>query len=111
MDRKNVIYGIPCRECEAIYKGETSQPLKKRIWQHKNCVRNTDEHSAIFKHVQKTGHEIEWDSTRIIDYEPMEGRRLTKEGIAIKFGPGPMDGNIGKEVSEIWRCLASKLPY
>ena len=109
MDRKNVVYGIPCRECDEIYKGETSQPLKKRIWQHKNGVRNGDEHSAIFKHVQRTGHEIEWDSTYIISYETAEGRRLTKEGVAIKYGPGPMEGNVGRDISETWRSLASKI--
>lgn len=35
MDQKDVLCGIPCGECSAVYKGEKSQPLKKRITQHK----------------------------------------------------------------------------
>jgi len=111
MDQKNIVYGIPCGQCSAIYKGETSQPLKKRITQHKGCVHNEDEHSALFKHVQRTGHAINWDSAWIIDRESYEGRRLTKEGVAIKFGPGAMEANIGKEVSEVWRTVASRISY
>jgi hypothetical protein len=109
LDRKDVVYGIPCGECDEVYKGETSQPLKKRIAQHKGYIRKSEENSALFKHVQRTGHAIDWDSTWIIDRESYEGRRLTKEGIAIKFGQNFMEHNVGRDVSEVWRTLASKI--
>ena len=72
-------------------------------------IRKSDENSALFKHVQRTGHTIEWESTWIIDREQYEGRRLTKEGIAIKFGQNPMEHNVGRDVSEVWRTLESKI--
>jgi len=42
------------------------------------------------------------------DIRTYEGRSLTKEGIAIMFGQNSMENNVGKDVSEVWRMLASK---
>lgn len=62
----------------------------------------------FFKHVRQTGYLIKWESTWITDRDPHEGRRLTKEGVAIKFGPNIMENNVNNYMSEVQRTLASR---
>ena len=37
--RKEVIYEMPCKDCEKLYIGETGRTLKKRVSEHKQAVR------------------------------------------------------------------------
>ena len=37
--RKEVIYEIPCKDCEKLHIGETGRTLKKRVSEHKQAVR------------------------------------------------------------------------
>ena len=39
---KNKVYQIPCKDCEKIYSGETSQWFDERESQHKRAVSNKD---------------------------------------------------------------------
>ena len=60
--RKGVIYRVPCKECDAVYIGETLHNLEERLKEHKRHVEKSDpKGSAIAEHVLKTGHSIAWD--------------------------------------------------
>ena len=71
---KNVIYKIPCGDCDQFYIGQTSRPLIKRIKEHEACFRLnnfTDDStgnikSAPAKDGKENGHRINWKSTSII---------------------------------------------
>ena len=54
----NVIYKIPCFDCNSIYVGQTSKTLDTRIKQHKNYVKNAYDNSALFKHAFQNDHKI-----------------------------------------------------
>ena len=59
----NIIYKIPCNDCNGSYVGQTSKALDIRIKQHKYNVRNGNENSAIFKHISNYNHNIDWENS------------------------------------------------
>ena len=84
--RKNVIYEIPCADCQQFYIGQTSRPLIKRIKEHEACMRldnHTDSStgnikSAPAKHGRDNDHSIDWKATRIltISFTPLSTLHL-----------------------------------
>ena len=39
--KKNVVYKVPCMDCEKVYVGETSRNLKRRLTEHKGAACQT----------------------------------------------------------------------
>ena len=37
--KRNVVYEVPCRECQLTYIGETRRTMKKRMTEHKDAVK------------------------------------------------------------------------
>ena len=72
--QKNVIYKIPCGDCDAFYIGQTCRPLTKRIKEHEACHRLNNQidsatgniKSAPATHGRDFEHRIAWSSTSII---------------------------------------------
>ena len=40
--KSNVVYQIPCNDCQTVYIGETKRTLVQRVQEHKRTVRNAD---------------------------------------------------------------------
>jgi hypothetical protein len=63
MDQSNVVYNIPCTDCDLSYIGQTSQYLKNRIYQHKNGSRRT----AVYIHQEEPPrHKLDFDDVQIL---------------------------------------------
>ena len=79
---KNVIYKIPCGDCDQFYIDQTSRPFIKRIKEHEACFRlnnYTDDstgniESAPAKYGKENGHRINWKSTSIITSSDTKGQ-------------------------------------
>lgn len=86
LQRSNVIYGINCTQCEAMYVGLTTNKLQTRLYGHKSDKNKLDrimnmqddnykniqldqwkERTAIMKHAVSTGHTFDYDSVKILD--------------------------------------------
>ncbi|XP_053691812.1 uncharacterized protein LOC128740298 [Sabethes cyaneus] len=86
--KTNVIYRIPCRDCQASYVGLTSNQLKKRISNHRSNIKqmealidatsrsnptithelsNLREKTALLAHCIDTRHRFALDDTRVVD--------------------------------------------
>ena len=63
----NIIYQIPCSDCDQVYIGETSRNINKRNEEHKNAIGRRDQNSQIFQHVTQELHQVQWNNTRILD--------------------------------------------
>ena len=48
--KKEVVYGIPCHDCETSYIGETNRSLRKRIAEHKYAMKSNDRKNGIAVH-------------------------------------------------------------
>jgi hypothetical protein len=91
LEKKDVIYGIGCKDCEELYIGETGQNLKDRIYQHKYAVMNNKKDSkghfvsALSDHKEKSGHEeFKWDEVKIFGKEENRSKRKFKESFFIR---------------------------
>ena len=50
-EKPEVVYKIPCKNCERVYVGETGRPLGVRIKEHRKEV---DSITGIFTRAEKT---------------------------------------------------------
>ena len=72
-----------------------------------------DEHrkltnSAVHEHMSTTGHGIEWNQVKVIDTDPNEHRRKTKEAIHIRQRRPAMNRDTGADLPAIYSSLLSR---
>lgn len=85
----NLVYKIPCYNCEKCYIGITRQHLKSRLYQHQYDCRaiNGDkkEKTALSQHHFSTGHKFNFTATSIVDREKHYIKRNISEMIQINL--------------------------
>nr|XP_022911173.1 uncharacterized protein LOC111422201 [Onthophagus taurus] len=78
--QSNVIYRVPCNNCEKTYIGTTSQYFDARIKQHKRDCQSRDENkSALVHHHVLSGHHFNFENSQIVDKESIYSKRLFLE--------------------------------
>ncbi|XP_046586595.1 uncharacterized protein LOC124292769 isoform X1 [Neodiprion lecontei] len=80
--RSNVVYKIPCNDCNQVYIGQTGRHLNTRIKEHQRTVHENEErHTALTKHVTNKQHTFSYDNTNILceGEEPNYYKRLLLE--------------------------------
>jgi hypothetical protein len=79
----DVVYKIPCQNCEDFYIGQTSTSIEKRLQQHAYAVKNYDQNNGPAVHKINTGHNMDWQNTTIIFQEKHAKTRLALESATI----------------------------
>lgn len=111
LDRKNIIYSIPC-ECGYEYLGETSRPLRVRLEEHKkNVKRGNTASSKLAEHVWEKQHHILWDNVKICDTETKWFERRFKESVLISTSEKCIS-QVSFDIPGIWaqtvrRCVTT----
>jgi hypothetical protein len=82
--KSNIIYQIPCDNCQSTYIGQTSQYLENRIKSHKYDKKNE---TALTKHMKSTNHVFNFNNTKIIKTEQNTKKREFLEMIEIQKNP------------------------
>jgi hypothetical protein len=77
--RSNIIYSIPCKDCDKNYIGQTCQYLKNRISQHKTSIKTKNQICALADHAITNSHSFRFEEAKILDTEPVLSKRLFKE--------------------------------
>lgn len=77
--RSNVVYRIPCKNCNKSYIGQTSRPIKDRISLHKSDCRLHPERCALAEHVIDAGHQMDFDSVKVLASHSYHSKRLFLE--------------------------------
>ncbi|EZA52372.1 hypothetical protein X777_08770, partial [Ooceraea biroi] len=105
------VYKIDCKNCNAIYVGQTSRHLKTRLLEHKNhIVRNTSTHSVITEHRLNFDHVFDWENIRILDNKRLLHKRLTSEMIYINLQDNGLNLQTDTEsLHNGYRSVLSKL--
>jgi len=79
----NVVYSIPCNDCDKSYIGETSQNLYKRMKQHEYDVKNKKTNTGLASHVKEENHSMNINNVKILDKERNVTKRRVLEAIHI----------------------------
>ena len=80
--QNNIVYKIPCQDCNAVYIGETKRSFKQRSSEHMRAVKNGEiEKNEIADHCCKLDHKFNWEEKSIIDKEQNWVSRKVKETI------------------------------
>ena len=76
----DVIYSIPCNDCDKIYIGQTTQHLSDRINGHKYAKNPT----ALTNHRKNEKHDFDYNNTQILAIEKKQKKREILEMIYIQ---------------------------
>ncbi len=66
LQRRKVIFQIPCSGCDKTYTGQTGRLLGTRLKGHHGSVRRHDTNSCLALHYIDTGNTFNWQDTRIL---------------------------------------------
>ena len=83
LGQKDVVYAVPCSQCDCRYIGQTRQTLKKRIQGHKSEIKHKVENNSIYRHLKDLGHEPNFSNTEVVCNEKQYWARLNLETLAI----------------------------
>jgi hypothetical protein len=112
LNSTDVIYSIPCKNCDQAYIGETGRKFGKRLEEHKSeaeklsanvrtranrkASQSTVNKSAISDHVVDTNHVIDWEEAKIVGKESDRYKRWIKEAISIRKQGNTMNRDEGQ---------------
>jgi hypothetical protein len=75
MNKRNIVYKIPCRDCPQKYCGQTGKKLESRLHEHSLAVKRRDPKSLVAMHSLDTGHLFNFDETKIVGSAPTKRSR------------------------------------
>ena len=84
--RRNVVYSIPCHDCDKVYIGETGRQEGTRMKEHKKNFRVGSSLSGPAIHC-KDGHKMNWEGVKHLAREPNADKRRILERIKIHQNP------------------------
>ena len=100
-----VVYGIHCEgeNCKEYYIGETEQPIKKRMYQHRKAA-GEGTSSAVFNHLHDKNHTFSNSNVDIISREKNWFERGVKEAVFVKSDNPSLNrhGGVRHKLSSAW---------
>ena len=87
--KRGLVYQISCRDCNAVYLGETGRSVRTRKREHADAVKTfTTKKSALSQHVMdfvnmSWMNRIDWDNVKILKSEFHAYRRRVAESFLI----------------------------
>ena len=67
VERSDVVYKIPCYNCDMCYIGETSKQVKFRVEEHRKNITQHHQPSLIYQHIAQEHHDINWNNVSILN--------------------------------------------
>ncbi len=111
--RSDIVYGIQCADpdCQEAYIGETQQPLKKRMYQHRRSSTSGLD-SAVYLHLESSGHNFDNKDVIVVDRESRWFERGVKEAINERSERSSLNqrGGLRFNLSQTWTRAACDIP-
>ena len=86
----NIVYKIPCKNCNASYVGEAKRQLSARLGDHIRDV-NKNNKKTIPTHCRENGHSMDWGKVSVLNREKIYKKRLTSEMLFINLQDNPLN--------------------
>ena len=106
-DRNNVIYRLDCKDCEAVYVGETKRTLNIRANEHISAVRSACERRHPSEHCWKYNHDFDFNNKKVLDFEKHWKTRIIKEAIYSEENKHHING-ISFKLPATWKPVLQK---
>jgi hypothetical protein len=78
---KNLVYSIPCMDCDKVYIGETSRMKDTRMNEHKAKIKSLSSDSKLVEHILEHNHKFDFSNTLTLALETDWRKRVIKESI------------------------------
>ena len=105
-ERPGTIYKIPCQDCPAAYIGETGRSFNIRKTEHRRSVNRNNPDSLLVEHINRHGHNVDWDSGSVIDQCNNRRGRLVIEAWHTNRAPNTINRCI--DLPDVYRPLIKK---
>lgn len=105
------MYRINCKDCHAVYVGQTKRQLITRIKEHKNNInRQQNLVSVVFLHRMNFQYEFNWDEVEILDIEANYYKRIISESLHIQTNKHSINNSSDTDfLNPLYRPLLNKL--
>ena len=103
-DRNNAIYQLNCKDCEAVYVGETKRTLNIRAEEHITAIKSASKKSHTAEHCWKYNHDFDWKHKKVLDFEKNWKTRTIKESIYSEENEHHING-ISFKLPNIWKPI------
>ena len=112
--RSHLVYGLKCphSDCDRTYVGETQQAIKKRASQHRRPTPGDQPDSAIYSHLQESGHSFSDSDLVILDREDRWFERGVRESIYERVEKPLLNkpGGLRFNLSHVWDRTLEDIP-
>lgn len=81
--QNNVVYKIPCNNCQQIYIGQTKRNLQSRLTSHKSDCNRKVLNCALTEHMERNKHQPNYEGVKVLHRENNLSKRLFLEMIEI----------------------------
>nr|CAI5830742.1 unnamed protein product [Callosobruchus analis] len=111
--KSNVVYKIPCKDCNKCYIGQTGRYMNTRINEHRRDVCRANSISAptaLVQHVKNENHHFDFDNTAILSSQQNLSKRLISEMIHIKKNKSVNYRQDIDALSNVYHNLIKKFP-
>ena len=83
LQQSNVVYSVPCSDCDMVYIGQTSRTVSSRITSHKSDTRTKKSSCQLAIHANQLGHSMNYDDIKILDSQINTKKRTFLEMVRI----------------------------
>ena len=91
-DRDNAVHQLNCKDCKAVYVGETKRTLNIRAEEHITAIKSASKRSHTADHCCKYNHDFDWEHKKVMDFEKTWKTRTIKEAIYSEENEHPING-------------------
>ena len=103
-DRNNAVYQLNCKDCEAVYVGETKRTLNIRAEEHITAIKSASKKSHTAEHCWKYNHDFDWKHKKVLDFEKNWKTRIIKDSIYSEENEHHING-ISFKLPNIWKPI------
>jgi len=109
---KGVIYKLCCKDCSAVYVGESGQRATTRLYRHNLAERNFDSsHYPLVEHCINECHAINWEKIEVLATEANKTKRKLMESLFIKYHKSSVNKYEGVVHSDIFNYILTNVKF